>query len=96
MSEKSLETKLRERIKKLGGIAIKFYSAWFTGMPDRMVLMPGGRIWFVEMKAEKKTVKKTGRQPLVIRMLERLGFKVRKINSNELLTEFLNEVQNAV
>jgi hypothetical protein len=94
-TEKTLEKKLREEIQKLGGLAIKFFSAWFTGMPDRMVLMPGGLIWFVEMKSPGKNVGKKGRQPFVIKLLLKLGFKVRVVNTQELLTEFLNEVKNA-
>jgi hypothetical protein len=95
MTEKILELKLKKEVEKRGGMAVKFFSAWFTGMPDRIVLMPGGKLWFVEMKAEGANVKKTGRQPLVHRMLESRGFRVRKINSPELLQNFITEI-NAV
>ena len=53
-SEKYLEKKLREEVRKAGGLAIKFTSPYFTGMPDRLVLMPKGRIWFVEVKSTGK------------------------------------------
>ena len=88
--EKTLEKKLREQVKKLGGIAIKFFSASFTGMPDRMVLMPGGRISFVELKSKGK--KPTPRQSFVIKMLLRLGFRVEVISTDELLNEFLKSI----
>jgi hypothetical protein len=92
MAEKTLEKKLRDRVKMLGGLAIKFFSSWFTGMPDRMVLMPGGRIWFVEMKDFGKQVDPRSRQSFVIKLLIKLGFQVRVINSHELLDDFLKEI----
>jgi hypothetical protein len=87
-NEKLLEKKLREQVKKLGGLALKFWCLSFTGMPDRMVLMPGGRIWFVEMKSTGK--QPNGRQKIVIPLLRKLGFNVWVINTQELLDEFLN------
>lgn len=50
-SEKDIETYLRDRVKKLGGIAYKFVSPGNDGVPDRLIVMPGGRIFFVELKA---------------------------------------------
>ena len=91
MGEKLLEAKLRDKIKKLGGLALKFYCMSFTGMPDRLVLMPGGRIYFVELKSEGK--KPSARQKIVIGMLKKLGFEVWVIDTNLLLSEFLELVQ---
>jgi len=51
MREKDIEAKLCEAAKKLGGKAIKFTSPYYTGMPDRLVLLPKGLCVFVEMKA---------------------------------------------
>lgn len=90
MNEKLIERKLRESVKKLGGLAIKFFVLSFTGFPDRIVLMPGGRIWFVELKSTGKKPK--GRQPIVIQMLQKLGFEVWVIDSQYLLDNFLNEI----
>ena len=91
MGEKLLEAKLRDKIKKLGGLALKFYCMSFTGMPDRLVLMPGGRVYFVELKSEGK--KPSARQKIVIGMLKKLGFEVWVIDTNLLLSEFLELVQ---
>jgi hypothetical protein len=55
-------------------------------MPDRIVLMPGGRIWFVELKTTGK--KPTPRQEFVIGWLRKLGFEVWVIDTQELLNEF--------
>ena len=48
MREKTIEKKLISETKAIGGIAPKLVSPGFDGMPDRMVLLPGGRIGFVE------------------------------------------------
>jgi hypothetical protein len=86
MTEKTIEKNLRDRIKILGGLAIKFFSPWFTGMPDRIVLMPGGRIYFVEVKSPGAELKP--RQKIVIPMLIRLGFTVLIVDSENRLNEF--------
>lgn len=52
--ESRIETHLREKVKEAGGLAIKFFCIAFTGLPDRIVLMPGGRLWFVELKKTGK------------------------------------------
>ena len=46
--------KLINAIKEAGGIASKFISPGFDGMPDRIVLLPGGVMGFVEVKAPGK------------------------------------------
>jgi hypothetical protein len=89
-AEKKLETKFRESVKKLKGAALKFYCLSFTGMPDRIVLMPGGRIWFVELKSPGK--KPTPRQLFVHGWLRGLGFEVVVIDTQELLNDFLNRI----
>lgn len=40
ISEKLIERKLRDGVKALGGIALKFTSPYHRGIPDRVVLMP--------------------------------------------------------
>jgi hypothetical protein len=88
MNEKLIEKKLREGVKKLKGEALKFFCMSFTGMPDRIVLMPGGRAWFVELKSTGN--KPSPRQEFVIGWLRRLGFQVFVIDTQEGLDEFLN------
>ena len=74
MTEKQIEMKLIKATKKQGGLAVKFISPSFSGMPDRLLLFPGGRLAFVEVKAsgEKPRTLQLKRQG----MLRRLGFKV--------------------
>ena len=54
MREKAIEQKLTLMVKKQGGICPKFVSPGFDGMPDRIVLLPGGCMAFVEVKAPGK------------------------------------------
>lgn len=54
MLESKLEQKLIAHIKKLGGIAYKFTSPNRRGVPDRLCVMPNGRVLFVELKAPGK------------------------------------------
>jgi hypothetical protein len=54
VNEKIIEECLRNQIKVLGGKAYKFVSPGNTGVPDRLVCLPGGRVIFVELKAPGK------------------------------------------
>ncbi|MEL7586635.1 MAG: VRR-NUC domain-containing protein [Prolixibacteraceae bacterium] len=94
MNEKLIEKKLRESVKKLGGLALKFSSMTYTGMPDRIVLMPGARVSFAEIKTTGK--KPSPRQRIVITLLRRLGFKVGLLDSQESLDKFLEEIENEI
>ena len=53
MREKEIEKKLTQMVKKAGGICPKLVSPGFDGMPDRMVLLPNGRIGFVDRKSTR-------------------------------------------
>ena len=84
--EKAIEKKYRESVKKRGGLALKFVSPGFTGVPDRIALFPGGRIEFVELKAPGK--KPTPRQLVVHEQFRKLGFTVRVIDGTEPAGDF--------
>lgn len=87
MNEKLIEEKLRTGIKKRGGLSLKFTSPSFTGVPDRIVLMPAGKLYLVELKSTGKGL--SPRQRLVFPMLEKLGFSVEVIDDQEKLENFL-------
>ena len=74
MKEKTIEKKLILAAKNMGGVALKFMSPGLDGMPDRIVLLPGGRMGFVEVKAPGKVARPL--QEARHRMLRRLGFHV--------------------
>ena len=80
-SEKLLERKLNHLVKQRGGWSIKLLSLHVTGLPDRVCLMPGGRVFFAEIKTTNKNPTKI--QLLVHRKIEALGFKVLIIKRTE-------------
>ena len=93
MREKTLEHKLAEAVKAMGGIAPKFVSPGFAGMPDRLVLLPGGKCGFVEVK--RRGEKPRPLQEIRHGMLRRLGFKVYVLDDAGQIEEVLNEISTA-
>lgn len=91
MREKAIEQKFREAVKAVGGVAVKFTSPGFDGMPDRLALLPGGRMAFVEVKSPGK--KPRPLQAARHRMLRRLGFKVYVLDDEEQIGGILDEIQ---
>jgi len=89
-SEKYLERKFTAAAKRLKGKALKFWCLSFTGMPDRIVLLPGGKIGFAEIKTTGKTP--SPRQRIVIARLRSLGFIVEVIDRAEQIEEFYNKL----
>lgn len=87
MDEKTIETFLRDKVKAVGGEAYKFVSPGHIGVPDRLVVFPGGRIAFVELKAPGK--KPRPNQIAQIERLRRLGADVEVIDSKEGCLEFI-------
>lgn len=90
MSESRLEQRLKNEIERRGGKAPKFISPGMRGMPDRIILLPGGRVIFVEMKAPGETP--TPLQEKRADDLRKLGFKVYCIDSVEAIDVFITEV----
>lgn len=91
MRESIVERKLTTEAKKRGGLAVKFVSPGFNGVPDRLVLFPCGRLAFVELKAPGETMR-----PLQIRRAEQLralGFRVYCVDSKEMIGGVLDEIQ---
>lgn len=90
LNEKLIEKKLREEIKKLGGLALKFLPNFWVGAPDRIVLLPGGKVYWVELKSTGQKLRPVQKNRK--KELERLGFKVYKIDCQKDLDKFLQEV----
>lgn len=80
-SEKVLERKLGKWIKEAGGLCIKLSAMYFTGLPDRMILLPKGVIFFCEVKTTGK--KATAIQLRVHTMIRDLGFRVHVIDCTD-------------
>jgi len=91
MREKIIEKKLVQAVKIAGGIAPKFTSPGFDGMPDRLVLLPGGCMAFVEVKAPGENPR-----PLQLarhRLLMSLGFKVYVLEDEGHIGRILDEIR---
>jgi len=73
-SEKDIERKLTEEVKKLGGLSIKLLPSLINGLPDRMLLLPGGRIIFMELKSTGEKPRKI--QIFIHKRFKTLGFPV--------------------
>ncbi|WP_353892923.1 VRR-NUC domain-containing protein [Proteinivorax hydrogeniformans] len=90
MKEREVELKLKKDVEGIGGFCLKFTSPGMAGMPDRLVLFPRGRLFFVELKAPGEKLR-----PLQLKrkeQLEKLGFKVYVIDSYRSIELFLQEV----
>lgn len=91
MTEKELELMLVKEVKRRGGRAFKFISPGINGVPDRLVLMPGGRVGFVEVKAPGKKMRPN--QIKIKGELERLGFLVYCLDNPKDIDGILNEIK---
>lgn len=93
MREKATEQQLVKQAKKKGGIALKFVSPGFAGIPDRLVLMPYGKMAFVEVKAPNK--KPRALQLSRHRLLRELGFRVYVLDDPEQIGGILDDIQTS-
>ena len=93
MREKEIELQLVRAVKKMGGRAVKFMSPGFDGMPDRLVLLPGGKCGFVEVKAPGKKIRAL--QRVRHEMLKALGFKAYVLDAKEQIEEIINDICTA-
>ena len=90
MREKTIEKKLVNAVKSRGGLAPKFTNPGFDGMPDRIVLMPGGHMAFVEVKAPGKVPRPL--QEARHRLLRQLGYKVYVLDGAGQIGGILDEI----
>lgn len=91
MLERQVEKALVDAIKKAGGIAPKFTSPGTAGMPDRLIILPKGRIAFVELKRPGQKPR-----PLQTRQMDRLtqlGCMVRTIDHPNQIQDLIYEIQ---
>lgn len=91
MREREVEMALRKAVKDKGGLALKFVSPGFDGVPDRIILLPGGRIAFIELKAPRKKMRAL--QEKRKRQLEALGFWVFCIDNVSQIGGILDGIQ---
>lgn len=93
MRERNIERKLVTEVKKRGGLAIKFTSPSLDGVPDRLLLFPGGITAFVELKAPGKSLRPL--QQKRAKEITTLGFKVYVVDNKEMIGGVLDEIQTS-
>lgn len=92
MLEKEVEKFLVREIKKLGGVSFKFISPGNAGVPDRIVILPTGKVVFVELKTDRGKLTKL--QEVQIKKISNLRADARVLRGIEGVKEFINEIQS--
>lgn len=90
MLEREIEKKLIDRVRDLGGRAYKWVSPGNNGVPDRIVILPGGRIVFVELKADRGRL--SALQQIQIRALKKLGCDVQVLQGPDQVQAFMDTI----
>ncbi len=93
MREKDVEQRLFKAVRQTGGLALKFVSPGFNGVPDRLLLFPGGRLAFCEVKAPGE--KPRSLQVHRMEKLRALGFRVYVVDSVEQIGAMICEIQSS-
>lgn len=94
MRESEIEKYLVSQVRGMGGLALKFVSPGHAGVPDRIIILPGGVVGFLELKAPGERPRKE--QFLWIKRLQDKGCPAGWADTRELVDAFLTllEVQN--
>lgn len=90
MKESAIEAKLVKGIRELGGLCYKFTSQGNPGVPDRLIILPGGRVIFVELKTEVGRL--AAIQRWQISEMKQRGAEVRVLKGLDPVKDFLQEV----
>ena len=90
MTEKAIEMKMGEAVRKRGGLFYKFISPNTPGVPDRILITPAGAVWFVELKTDNGRL--SGMQRWQKAELEKRNANVRVIYGWEEAQKFVQEV----
>ena len=88
--ERDIEAYLIKSVKAAGGLSYKWTSPGADGVPDRIVIMPGGRVYFCELKADDGRL--SGMQSYQIRRLKTLGCGVYVLRGRRGVDDFLKEI----
>ena len=87
-SEKNIEKNLVKEVKERKGVCLKFLPYMANGFPDRIVILPGGKLAFIELKGEGQKLRKL--QKIMFRKLEKLGANVIAIDKTEQIKPYLD------
>ena len=94
VSEKAIERYLVDEVKKLGGICLKYSNQNMAGFPDRLILLPGARTIWVELKSKGKHT--TALQDIRLRALKKLGYDTYICDSKEAIDKIIKTYSNAI
>lgn len=86
-SEKVIERYLVDSVKELGGMCLKYSNPGMVGYPDRICLLPGGCIAWVELKSKGERLKAV--QKVRISQMAKIGHKVYVCDSKEAIDRLL-------
>lgn len=88
--EVSIESHLRKSVKKASGMCVKLNPFGYVGIPDRIVLLPGGVLVFVECK-KPRNAKIARLQTWWADRLMKMGFSHRYVFTREDVDVLLKE-----
>lgn len=94
MLEKEVEKLLVKKVKDLGGMAYKFVSPGNSGVPDRIVLFPDGKIIFVELKTDKGVISKL--QERQINRIKNFGQDVSILFGKDGVESFIKKYESSL
>lgn len=89
--ESEIEDRLRLELTRRGHLCLKFVSPGYAGVPDRICLLSGGRLVFVELKAPGQKPKP--HQQRRIELLRKLGFEVEVIDTMAGVEDFIKRAE---
>ncbi|WP_172973969.1 VRR-NUC domain-containing protein [Fundicoccus ignavus] len=90
MSEHKIEAQLVKTVKAQGGLCLKLNSTSMIGLPDRLILLSGGKFAFVEVKSPGEKLR-----PIQVKRmndLQQLGFRYYVLDNLEQIDTIIEEV----
>lgn len=90
MLESTIERRLVDGVRRLGGMCVKFTSPGTPGVPDRIIITATGRIIFAELKTETGRLSKI--QRYTVEQMQKRGADVRVVKGMDNVKALLDEI----
>lgn len=94
-SEKQIESYLKKKVIEAGGLCYKWTSPGTAGVPDRIIIMPKGKIYFAELKAEGKRNNLSTLQRAFLAKLIIFDCKIEILASYEDVDKFIKKIEKS-
>lgn len=94
MLEKDIEDWLNKQVERMGGLAFKFVSPGNPGVPDRIYILPNGKVWFVELKQQLGKV--AGIQKWQRQRLLEMGCNYRLVKGMDDARKYAEELKHEI